>query len=490
MKELRMKRILLFAGLLALLTSCRPEISLVDGTFRSSQAELTGSGATATMLFSSEEGTATVDLEATKKWSASVVNDRASSWFKLSASEGGRGTVTLTITVSANRDYDERSASVVFKCGDAEQTLVVVQKQKDALLLTSGRVEMSAGGGTTLVSVSSNISYTYRVDDSAKDWLSASRTKGMATSSFQLTAAANESLDPRQGTVVISSQLGEKTVLVYQLGESPMLVISEHKLEMDPQGGEFSVQVTSNLDVSVGTADGCTWVQEVSTKTVSTNTYYFSVERNDSRSQRTGKLIFRNTERGMSDTVTVKQRFQPILVNKDKVIMPSRSADLVLLTAPGKPDDFKVSSSVSWLTVQGIEPDTDCCRIVLQSTDNGSSKARSGVVRVYYDSFKDPDEVTVNQAAQQASFSYTTTQREVQVPSFAQKGDGFVLWGDGSFDYYDTFVGNAKEGVHVYTDGVPSHTVTVESGAIPWLLVKEPENGMHFNFKTLKSKEN
>ena len=146
-----MKRLLLLWGLLALLTSCRPEIELVDGSFRSSQAEMTSSGTTATMLFTAEAGTATVDLEASKKWSASVVNDRASSWFKLSATEGSRGTVTLTISVSANTNYDERSASVVFRCDDAEQTLVVVQKQKDAILLTSDRGEIGAGGGPSRV---------------------------------------------------------------------------------------------------------------------------------------------------------------------------------------------------------------------------------------------------------------------------------------------------------------------------------------------------
>lgn len=478
-----MKRLLLLWGLLALLTSCRPEIELVDGSFRSSQAEMTSSGTTATMLFTAEAGTATVDLEASKKWSASVVNDRASSWFKLSATEGSRGTVTLTISVSANTNYDERSASVVFRCDDAEQTLVVVQKQKDAILLTSDRVEIGAGGGTSLVSVSANITYTYRVDDDAKDWLSASRTKGMTSSSFQLTAAVNESLDPRQGTVWISSQLGDIKVQVYQQGERPTLVISEHKLDIDPEGAEFSVQVTSNLDVSVGKTDGCDWLREVSTKTISTNTYYFSVERNSGRSERSCQLIFRNEERGMADTVTVRQRFQPILLSTADVQVPGLPVFVILECAPGEAGDFKVVSSSSWLTFERVESMEDGGRIILQAAQNTRTTVRPATVKVFYRDYETPDEVKVYQHARMPRFSFETLRSEVTDPGVTVMGSpAFIIWGDGT---YDMFVPGIR---HRY-DEICHHTVTVEAPGIPDVLFARPEDGMHLDFTQMTSRQ-
>ena len=63
-------------GLLAL-TACRPELDYVVDSFRSSQATLSGSGETITVLFNSDAGTASIDLSASGNWTAEFVNGRA-----------------------------------------------------------------------------------------------------------------------------------------------------------------------------------------------------------------------------------------------------------------------------------------------------------------------------------------------------------------------------------------------------------------------------
>lgn len=468
---------------------CSPELDFVMESIVAPTAQVSGSSQALSLLFTSDEGKATVVFTANRRWSAAFVNDRASEWCSMSATEGRGGTVTLYVSVRTNPDFDERSASIVFTCDDLTRTLVVTQKQKDALFLESNRVEMPCEGGTFTMTYRTNITSQVSLGTDAAGWISFGGTKGLSPISETFTVKRNETLEARQGTIEVTSALGREVLTVYQAGEVPTLVLGAHEVDIPAAGDGFSVQVTSNLDVSVSFQSG-KWVREVSTKTISTNTYYFTVDRNESRSAREDVLVFRDKKRGVADSVRIRQAFQPILPATDPMTVPGgASVQLSLLTAEGKPGDFKVTPDAAWLVLSGIEQEGEACRIWLSTRPNRSSTPREGVIQVYCDGFSVPDEVKVTQAGKGLCFSFTTTKQTVSAPVFAQSGDGFILWGDGSFDYFDKYAGNDKDVSHVYTDGARSHTVLVESAAIPWLLVPEPENGMHFDFSTLKKKE-
>ena len=481
---MRSKRILPL--LLLLLVGCSPELDFVLGSFEAPRAEVSGTSDSPKILFTSDEGQATVVFQCNRRWSAAFVNDRASEWCSLSGTEGRSGTVTVSVRVRQNEDYDQRSASIQFTCDDVTRTLVVTQKQKDALFLESNRIEMPSGGGSFTMTYRTNIDSQVAVSADAAGWIIPARTKGLSTHTESFTVKANETLESRQGTIEVTSALGKEVLTVYQAGEDPTLVLGAHQVEVAASGESFSVQVTSNLDVSVSIHDG-KWLHEMSTKTISTNTYYFTADRNESRSSREDVLVFRDKKRGVADSVRVRQAFQPILTATDPWIVPGGTpVQVVLLTAGGEPSDFKVSSSSSWVFLSGIEAGEEGCRIVLGTRSNKGEQPRECKVSVYREAYSVPDEVTVSQVGKQLSFSYTTRRSEVAAPAFAQSGEGFILWGDGSFDYFDKLAGLDKGMVHVYDDGAKVHTIVVESYAIPWLLVPEPEDGMHFDFSTLK----
>ena len=88
---------------------------------------------------------------------------------------GKKGMFNLTINVTANEDYDERSASIIIACDDIRRTIVVTQKQHDALLLSPGRVEMPCTGGRFTIEVKANIDYKETVPDDYS-WLHAVAT--------------------------------------------------------------------------------------------------------------------------------------------------------------------------------------------------------------------------------------------------------------------------------------------------------------------------
>ena len=472
-----------------LATGCTPEMDFVLESFQAPTAQVSGTAQSPSLLFTSEAGRAAVVFTANQRWTASLVNDRASGWCSLSETKGKGGTITVYVSVEANPDYDQRSASIQFTCDDITRTLVVTQKQKDALFLESNRIEMTSEGGTFTMTYRTNVESKVTVAADAADWIIPLKSKGLSTQSETFNVKANETLEPRQGSVEVTSALGKEVLTVYQAGEVPTLVLGAHEVELSPAGEAFSVQVTSNLNVSVTIQDG-RWLHEVATKTLSTNTYYFMADRNESREDRMDLIVFRDNERGVADSVHVRQAFQPILADTSALAVPGNAAvRLELLTAGSQPDVFKVSPSESWLVVSGIEPGDEGCRILLDTRVNEREEPRECVVRVYCEGYDLPDEVKVSQAGKSMYFTYSTKRSEVVAPTFAQDVDGFILWGDGSYDRIDPSVMRAKDLVHIYSDGAKTHSILVESAMIPWLLVSEPEDGMHFDFSTLKKKE-
>lgn len=472
--------------LLALLTACQPDIHFVENSFQSSSAEVVSGGDNLSVLFTSEAGKATVVFESNKEWSVAFVNDRAKDWCSFSEESGRRGTYTLTVGVNRNDSYDERSASILLTCKDITRTIVVTQKQRDALLMTAGRVEIPQTGGSFQIEVQANIDYTAAVDGDC-DWIHPVGTKGLKTTVNAYMVDANETIDSRQGYVVVSSSLGKESVTVYQPGEEPTLVLGTHEVLLPAEEAAFSLQVTSNLNVSFAIRDE-SWLQEVSTKTISTNTFYFTATPNKERKERVNTIVFRDAARGMADSVRIRQACFPVLSSVDPFVIPTQSVDIRLQTIGGKPDDFSVASSVSWLSLSRMEEGEEGCGMVIHSSVNRSGKSRSGVIRVSRRDFDTYDEVSVTQLFLPSSFSVATKKQAVKAPHFAQSGEAFILWGDGSFDYFPKYSGKIKEMAHSYSDG-KSHTITVESESILWLQVAEPDNDMQFDFSHLKTKE-
>lgn len=292
-------------------SACRPELSFLPESFHSPDAEISGDENAVSLVFSPKAGTASLSLESSRDWTASFVNNRARGWCSIPSESGGSGTFTLTIAVQENDTYDERVAVILLRSGNLLRSLVVTQKQRDALLLSPGRIELAAEGGDFTVDVITNIDFTLSTPADAS-WLHKVETKGLYPHKVAIAADPNTDLKPRQAVLTVTSSQGKEEVFVYQKGEAPALVISELEVDVPSLGSGFDVQITSNLDIETEILPAtCDWVEEVKTKMISTNTYYFLAAPNETKEAREMSLVFRNAAFNLSDTLHVRQAFQP-----------------------------------------------------------------------------------------------------------------------------------------------------------------------------------
>lgn len=399
MKTPRLHFIVLTMALL--LSACHPEIEFVENSFRSSQAESSLSGGNLSVVFPSSGGSASIDLDASGKWSASFVNDRAADWCSLSASQGKRGTATIAVSVKENPDYDERSASINFTCGDVKRTIVVTQKQKDAMLLSSDRQDIGMDGGRFTIEVQSNVRYDYAISKNAESWLTLTGTKGLSTHTLTFNAAANETFLKREGEITFTSETGTEVVKVYQEADTPTIILSSNTVEMPVEGGHFTVDVRSNVDVSFEISSGCKWIHVAKTNSMSTNAYAFTIDENEQFVKRQAEIKFKCAEWNLEETVSVSQAAATptIFIGQTHYQFKPEGGDLSVGLSSNLTLDIDIQPGCDWISEVKTKTVTERIQSFTVARNNSRAE-RSGWIVFKNEAQEKADTVFVTQTFQ------------------------------------------------------------------------------------------
>lgn len=269
-------------------------------------------------VIGSEGGTFTMTFTASADWTASVnAVTRSVDWLSISPTQGEAGTVTLQVSVQPNETYDERNAAVLLTCGNAKQTITVTQKQKDALLVSSNKVEMDATGGTFGIELQSNVSVSYEIEESAKSWLTASpssTTRGLTASTLSFQVTENPDNAVRQAVITLRGNDLTEQVTVYQAGSEPAILLSQKEYTVPSDGETIQVELKSNTSYKVVMPD-VPWITEASTRSFSAYTHYFTVAANEGYDARTAEVVFVSEGDGtMADTVKIYQAYKGAIV--------------------------------------------------------------------------------------------------------------------------------------------------------------------------------
>lgn len=326
-------------------------------------------------------GTADVSFTATAAWTASVRD--GSAWLSVSPQSGSAGDGMVRITAKANDTYDERNAAVVLACGTASKTVTVTQKQKDALTLTSGKVELEADGGTFSIRLKANVSVTCEVEAAAQEWLkTAAGTRALTDKTLDFEALPNEGKEPRQAVITLKGGSLQESVTVYQAGSKPTLVLTEKEYTVGSEGADIKVELKSNTSYEIQMPE-VDWIKETDTRAVSSYTHHFTVSPNGTYDSRTAEILFINREEGIEEKVTVNQLQQDaIIVAKSEYEMPSAGGALDFVLQANV--ELEVSVSADWIVqtdtrTRGLA-DHKLCFDILPNED--TEKNREGTITV------------------------------------------------------------------------------------------------------------
>ena len=297
-------------------------------------------------VLSQEGGTVSISFTTTADWTASLVNTRAESWITVTPNSGSKGKNEITITTTANETYDERNATVVLKCGTVSKNIVVTQKQKDALTVTSSKYEVDSKGGSISVEVKANIDFEVEVK---ADWIKQTeKTRALTTSNLNFTIEPNETGDKREGEIIIKSGELSETVKVYQ-GFGDFITLTKKDFTIPEEGGNVDIEIKSTLDYEVKMLSDVDWITEIQSRAVSTHTHHYTVSPNDTYDSREAKIVFYDPkDENVADTVTISQlQKDAIVLAQNEYIMEAEGGELDFTVSTNV--EFKVSISSDWI---------------------------------------------------------------------------------------------------------------------------------------------
>ena len=284
-------------------------------------------------VFEAEAGSQEIEFSSTTKWTAYAEQ----SWCKVQPASGERGKRTLVITVEPNNQPDERNTSVIVKAGSAEKRMTITQKQKNALLLTSSKAEISAEAQDISIEVKANISYDVAIDDKAAEWISPIKSRSLKANTHRFSVLKNESEERREGKIVFKGEGISEVFTVYQQGgETPQLVLTKKEYIVGSQQEVVKIELQSNTDYQMILPE-VEWIHEDKSRALSSYTHYLIVDENTLPDMRKAEIQFVYGEQ--TEKVTISQQ------QKDAIVLSKNSYEI---KAEGEKLDFVVASNVAY----------------------------------------------------------------------------------------------------------------------------------------------
>ena len=305
-----MKKLFLFVLTAMMICSCSKS-ETEDNPNPNPESSVTGMWLTPDALtFESTGGSETVWLNL--NYSGTSTNAQwkltgGESWCTASKTSGGDNE-QITFEVTENNDPDERNATFTFTCGSVSTKLVVTQKQKDALTVTSSKIEMDSNGGIAIVEVKANIDYEYEIGKDCKDWVTLKETRALQTTMLSFDVAQNTDFEKQEGTITVFSDGLSETITIYQAGEEPTIVLTQNKYDVSGDGETIKVEINSNVDFQVTIPSDVDWIKETWTRAISTHTKYFKIATNSPNQSRSAEILFTNTEYSLSEKIIINQK--------------------------------------------------------------------------------------------------------------------------------------------------------------------------------------
>lgn len=308
--------------------------------------------------FTTTAGTRSLAFEATEDWEITTAATRnGETWYRVYPFSGGPGKAEISISVDENEGYDERSVAITINAGKTNKTLMISQKPKEALLVTSNRMEMKQEGGTLNIEVKANVEYKAVIADDCQSWIkpSTASTRGLTTTTASFTISPNEERVKREGKIYITDGKLTEEIDVYQHG-GDIVLLNENEYPVGDRGETIKVELRSNCAYGVKMPD-VDWMKEATlTRGMSSHTVYYTISANEKSEARRAKIIFYDKDNtSIADTLTVIQ------AQKDAVVVDTKGIELK------SPNDTIISIDVNANVEVEVRP-ADTCQWITEST--------------------------------------------------------------------------------------------------------------------------
>lgn len=235
-------------------------------------------------------------------------------------------------------------------------------------------------GGTQSFTFSCNKDWNV---SSSESWIRVSPSSGKAADgeiTVTITCSPNTTYDPRSATITVKVAELMETISVSQdtgLG----LVVSPTSFDLTNAAQTIEIEIQKNVNYSVEIDDACKeWIKRGGTKALSTDKVSFNISENASYDNREGKIVFKQADGSLTQTVTVRQgQTNGLFITTSEYSLSNEEHSLSIEVKANV--EFEVISQADWIKfveTKALAPST----ITLKVEANESYDNRTGTVLV------------------------------------------------------------------------------------------------------------
>ncbi len=286
----------------------------------------------------------------------------------------GKTATSVTINVTKNDSYENRSGTIELETNDGKSAFVYVSqsgKERPYITATPKSIDFDSNGGKKEISISTN-SESWEVS-SKPDWCTTNKSSAFLT----INVSKNESYEFRNGIVELETSDG-KTISIYvsQSGkERPYITTNPKGVIFGDMGGQKEVSVSTNSE-SWEISSNPDWCVVSGS---STSKLTINARRNDSYNSRKGTILL-ETNDGESVSVDVSQsgKERPYITANPKSISFDEQEGQKTISVKTNSESWNVSSIPNWCTIS----DNYASSIIIKAKKNKSHKNRTGTIEL------------------------------------------------------------------------------------------------------------
>ena len=317
-----------------------------------------------------------------RDWTVSLANTaNGENWCTVTPLNGKAGDNNIQIRVAANKGYDDRNVSLTIAAGGTSRTVIINQKQQDALTLTANKFEVGKNGGKINVEVKANIQYEVIISETSKSWISQSaKTRGLISNNLSFDIAPSKEYDKRTGEIIIQSGELTETVHVYQSGEG-VLLLTKSEYSVSDKGETIAVDLKTNFEFDVKMPD-VDWVQSAAkTRGMSSHTLYYTIAPNGTYDSREAEIIFYDKNSAVKDTLKIVQAQKDAIIISQKDYNVSANGEIIEVELSANIDyTVLIPSDYDWITQMPATKGLINNKLYFDIVSNIKEHSRNGII--------------------------------------------------------------------------------------------------------------
>lgn len=217
----------------------------------------------------------------------------------------------LKFHIEANSEPDKRTTKILFKAKNSNysDTLQITQLADRSILLTKQEYNLSSTATSIIVEVITNIDFKTIIPVNAQTWIKFIHKESAQKNSLNFSISANDNYEKRSAKIKIADKMNDNNFIEFTINQAQKdIIIIEQKLyEVSAKGETIEVTIKKNTDYTIKIPDVCKeWIQQVLTRSLSTEHLIFNILSNTLLNEREGNIIIEYNS--YSDTIKIVQK--------------------------------------------------------------------------------------------------------------------------------------------------------------------------------------